>query len=97
MAVRHVALVQIRGKEFQLTPLPLRTVRPFVIEEVVLNEVADEVGLDLNDQMAITKFLKSKVSLFSVFKVWVEILTFARSTLSSNKPIDSGTNVMKKQ
>ena len=69
MAVRHVALLQIQGKEFQLTPLPLRTVRPFVIEEVVLNEVADEVGLDLNDQMAITKFLKSKVSLFSVFKV----------------------------
>lgn len=36
--------------------------RPFVLEEVVLNEVADDVGLDLNDQMAITKFLKGKVS-----------------------------------
>ena len=67
MAIRHVALVQIQGKEFQLTPLPLRTVRPFVIEDVVLNEVADEVGLDLNDQMAITKFLKGKVSFFQSF------------------------------
>ena len=67
MANRHVALLQIQGKEFQLTPLPLRTVRPFIIEDIVLNEVADEVGLDLNDQMAITKFLKGKVGLFSVF------------------------------
>ena len=62
MAIRHVALVQIQGKEFQLTPLPLRTVRPFVIEDIVLGDIADEVGLDLNDQMAITKFLKGKVS-----------------------------------
>ncbi|KAF8960916.1 Metallo-dependent phosphatase-like protein [Flammula alnicola] len=59
---KHVALLQIQSKEFQLTPLPLRTVRPFVIEEVVLNEVADEAGLDLNDQMEITKFLKAKVN-----------------------------------
>jgi len=52
-------LLQIQGKEFQLTPLPLRTVRPFVLEEVVL---ADEEGVDLNDQMEITKFLKAKVN-----------------------------------
>lgn len=70
MTIRHVALLQIQGKEFQLTPLPLRTVRPFIIEEIVLNEVADEVGLDLNDQMSITKFLKGKVSLFSVSLTW---------------------------
>lgn len=69
MVTRHVALLQIQGKEFQLTPLPLRTVRPFVIDQVVLNEVADELGLDLNDQMAITKFLKGKVSLFSALLI----------------------------
>ena len=39
--------------------------RPFIIEDVVLSDIADEVGLDLNDQMAITKFLKGKVSLFT--------------------------------
>ncbi|KJA23840.1 hypothetical protein HYPSUDRAFT_39364 [Hypholoma sublateritium FD-334 SS-4] len=59
---KHVALVQIQGKEFNLTPLPLRTVRPFVIEEVVLADIAEEEGLDLNDQMEITKFLKVKVN-----------------------------------
>ncbi|KAG5644011.1 meiotic recombination [Asterophora parasitica] len=59
---KHVALLQIQGKEFQMTPLPLRTVRPFVIEEVVLSEVADEEGLNISDQMEISKYLKGKVN-----------------------------------
>ncbi|EGO01009.1 hypothetical protein SERLA73DRAFT_167194 [Serpula lacrymans var. lacrymans S7.3] len=59
---KHVALLQIQGKEFQLTPIPLRTVRPFVLEDIHLGEVSDEEGLDLGDQMAISKFLKSRVN-----------------------------------
>ena len=50
-----------------MTPIPLRTVRPFVIEEVVLNELAEEEGLNLNDQMEITKYLKAKVVVFLVY------------------------------
>jgi double-strand break repair protein MRE11 len=46
-----------------MTPIPLRTVRPFVIESVVLSEIAEEEGLNLSDQMEITKFLKNKVCL----------------------------------
>ncbi|KAK0220947.1 Mre11 DNA-binding presumed domain-containing protein [Armillaria nabsnona] len=60
---KHVALLKIQGKDFQLSPIPLRTVRPFVIEEVVLSEVAEEEGFELDNQMAITKFLKSKVNI----------------------------------
>ncbi|KAH0578542.1 meiotic recombination [Termitomyces sp. 'cryptogamus'] len=59
---KHVALLQIQGKEFQLTPIPLRTVRPFVIESVVLGEVAEEEGIDLSDQIEISKFLKTRVN-----------------------------------
>ena len=59
---RHVALLEIQNKDFRMIPIPLRTVRPFVIEEVSLSEVAEESGLDLNDQMEITKYLKGKVS-----------------------------------
>ncbi|KAJ6463956.1 Mre11 DNA-binding presumed domain-containing protein [Mycena sanguinolenta] len=59
---KHVALLSIQGKEFEMTPIPLRTVRPFVIESIVLSEIAEEEGLNLGDQMAITKFLKSKVN-----------------------------------
>lgn len=58
---RHVALLQIQGKEFELKPIPLRTVRPFVLEEVILSEAAEEDGFDLNDQIAVSKFLKSRV------------------------------------
>ncbi|KZT01347.1 DNA repair exonuclease [Laetiporus sulphureus 93-53] len=59
---KHVALLNIQGKEFELTPIPLRTVRPFVLDEVVLTEVAEEEGFDLGDRMAITKFLKKRVN-----------------------------------
>ncbi|KAJ4489977.1 Metallo-dependent phosphatase-like protein [Lentinula aciculospora] len=59
---KHVALLTIHDKEFQIEPLPLRTVRPFVIEEVVLREVADEEGFELSDQIEISKFLKAKVN-----------------------------------
>ncbi len=61
-----MALVQIQGKEFQLTPIPLRSVRPFVIEEVTLLDVAEEEGFDVDDQMAITKYLKRKVGSFII-------------------------------
>ena len=59
---RHVALVEIQGKEFQLKPLPLRTVRPFVLEDVTLSEAFEEEGFDINDQIAVSKFLKSRVN-----------------------------------
>ncbi|KAG6877134.1 meiotic recombination [Termitomyces sp. T159_Od127] len=59
---KHAALLQIQGKEFQLTPIPLRTVRPFVIESVVLSEVAEEEGIDLADQIDISKYLKTRVN-----------------------------------
>lgn len=63
--VRHVALLEIQGKDYQMTPIPLRTVRPFVIEQVVLTEAAEEEGFDVSDQIAVTKFLKSRVSQLS--------------------------------
>ncbi|KAJ7178089.1 Mre11 DNA-binding presumed domain-containing protein [Mycena filopes] len=59
---KHVALLQIQGKEFEMTPIPLRTVRPFVIESIILSEIAEEEGLNLSDQHEITKYLKSKVN-----------------------------------
>jgi hypothetical protein len=60
---RHVALIQVHGKEYNLKPLPLRTTRPFVLEEVVLSEVAEEEGFELEDQMEITKYLRSRVTI----------------------------------
>jgi len=59
---RHVALIQVHGKEYSLKPLPLRTARPFVLEEVVLSEIAEEEGFEPEDQMEITKYLRSRVT-----------------------------------
>lgn len=60
---RHVALIQVHGKEYSLKPLPLRTARPFVLEEIVLSEVAEEEGFELEDQMEISKYLRSRVTI----------------------------------
>ena len=48
-----------------MQPIPLRTTRPFVIDEVFLIEAAEEEGFDVNDQIEVGKFLKRKVYLFS--------------------------------
>lgn len=61
---RHVALIQVHGKEYSLKPLPLRTARPFVLEEVVLSEISEEEGFELEDQMEIAKYLRSRVTVF---------------------------------
>jgi double-strand break repair protein MRE11 len=64
---RHVALIQVHGKEYSLKPLPLRTARPFVLEEVALSEVAEEEGFELEDQMEIAKYLRSRVNITHSF------------------------------
>lgn len=69
---RHVALIQIHGKEYSLKPYPLRTVRPFVLEEVVLSEIAEEEGFELEDQMEITKYLRSRVTIILFFILLAE-------------------------
>lgn len=63
---RHVALLQIHHKEFELKPLPLRTVRPFMLGDVVLAEAAEEEGFDVSDQIAVGKFLRARVSAVSM-------------------------------
>ena len=45
-----------------MEPIPLRTVRPFVMDEMVLADVAEAEGWDLNDQNEILRVLKEKVN-----------------------------------
>lgn len=58
---KHVALMEIHGKEYRLTPIPLRTVRPFVMDNLPLEDVAAQEGVDINDRAATTKIMKSAV------------------------------------
>ncbi|KAG1807498.1 Metallo-dependent phosphatase-like protein [Suillus subaureus] len=59
---KHVALLQIHNKEFELKPLPLRTVRPFMLGDIFLAEAAEEEGFDVSDQIAVGKFLRARVN-----------------------------------
>lgn len=43
-----------------MEPVPLRTVRPFVVDEMVLADVAEAENWDLNDQVEILRVLKEK-------------------------------------
>lgn len=62
---RHVGLIKIQGKEFDFTPIRLRSVRPFLFEEISLAEYHDQQTDDkkkLMNKQAVTKYLKVKVS-----------------------------------
>ena len=62
MLRRHVSLLKIQGKEFEMEPIRLRSVRPFVWEEVSLIEAAEGDDVDLSTKVKVNKFLKGKVS-----------------------------------
>ncbi|KAK4686796.1 double-strand break repair protein MRE11, partial [Tremellales sp. Uapishka_1] len=60
---KHVGILSIQGSQFQIAEIPLKTVRPFELDEVVLAEVAEEGqdGVDLEDKDSITKYLRTRV------------------------------------
>lgn len=57
-----------------MEPIPLRTVRPFVIDDVVLIEAAEEENFDVTDQIAVSKYLKGKVRSLYSLPIFVAIL-----------------------
>lgn len=66
MIDRHVSLVKIQGKEFEMTPIRLKSVRPFVFDTVSLAEEQEKVDDDkfLDTKVKVNKFLKKKVRCF---------------------------------
>ncbi|POY75253.1 double-strand break repair protein MRE11 [Rhodotorula taiwanensis] len=62
---KHVGLIQIQGKEFEFKPIRLRSVRPFIFEDLVLSTYHDKQTDDrkkLNSKVAVNKYLKAKVN-----------------------------------
>lgn len=47
---KHVAILSITGKEFKVVPILLKTVRPFVMREVVLAEEKELKGLSKKEE-----------------------------------------------
>lgn len=48
---KHAGLLSLRGDQWKLDPLPLRTVRPFVTREVCLREHEEEYDLHSEEQL----------------------------------------------
>ena len=61
---RHVGILSIQGSQFQIAEVPLKTVRPFELEELVLAEDAEQLEgqLNLEDRDSITAYLRQRVS-----------------------------------
>lgn len=43
---KHIGLLWIRGTEFRMEPIKLRSVRPFIFDSIHLGEVEDELGFN---------------------------------------------------
>jgi double-strand break repair protein MRE11 len=61
--LRKVGILSVQRGQFNIETIPLKTVRPFKIGEVVLEDEADDENnhLDLQKRETITAFLKTKV------------------------------------
>ncbi|CAG4984870.1 unnamed protein product [Colias eurytheme] len=58
---KHCALLQLHKKEYIVTPIPLKTVRPFIFKTIVLSE--ENLGEDnVNENEKVQNFLKVKVN-----------------------------------
>ncbi|VVD03783.1 double-strand break repair protein MRE11 [Leptidea sinapis] len=58
---KHCALLQLHKKEYIVTPIPLKTVRPFIFKTIVLSEENLGDG-DVNENEKVQTFLKAKVN-----------------------------------
>ena len=61
---KHVAVLSITGREYKVEPIRLKTVRPFVMREIVLAEEKEAVKLakKANNRTELTRFLESIVN-----------------------------------
>jgi hypothetical protein len=51
----------VRKKEFFIDPISLKTVRPFVIKHLIMEDEAEKSGLDLSNKVKVTEWLRDKV------------------------------------
>ncbi|WVR08323.1 DNA repair protein (mre11) [Kwoniella sp. DSM 27419] len=58
---KHVGILSIQGSQFQIAEIPLKTVRPFELDEVVLAYAAEQGAVNLDDKDSISAYLKEQV------------------------------------
>ena len=59
---KHVGLLKIQGRAFNMEKIRLRTVRPFVFDDVVLTDIEEIEGMPLDTKLKVNKYLKRRVN-----------------------------------
>lgn len=59
---KQVGLLSIHGRTYKMEPLPLKTVRPFVMDTLDLTDEADLGNVDLKKRESVQKLLRQKVN-----------------------------------
>lgn len=81
---RNVGILSIQGDQFQIAEIPLKTVRPFELDEVFLADEAANADnkINLEDKDTITRFLREKVCIVTTTRLTpqVEELILAAQT-----------------
>jgi len=74
---KHVALLSIKDDNWKMESIPLTTVRPFLLREVVLAEHADEY--ELHDEKALMEMLARQARRGRGPGGWADALAHTRS------------------
>lgn len=59
---RMVAIIHVENTDYYLEEIPLQTVRPFIMDDMVLKDEAEDANVDLNDKGAVQKLLRDRVT-----------------------------------
>ncbi|PWN45160.1 DNA repair exonuclease [Ceraceosorus guamensis] len=60
-AEKKVAIIHVEERDYYLEEIPLRTVRPFVMEDIDLDDEIQDANIAADDKPAVTKLLKQHV------------------------------------
>ncbi|KAE8255717.1 hypothetical protein A4X13_0g2931 [Tilletia indica] len=59
---KSVAIVMVKGQDYRVNPIKLKTVRPFIMTEIDLEAELGELNIKADDKDRITKVLRDKVN-----------------------------------
>lgn len=76
---KHVGILKIQGKAFDMEKVRLKTVRPFIMDDIVVSDVAEIENIQLENKVQVNKYLKTRVS--TPFKFQYRRISWRRSIL----------------
>jgi double-strand break repair protein MRE11 len=59
---RQVAIIHVEERDFQLEPITLQTVRPFVMDDLDLDAAIEEAQVKIDEKQGVIKVLKKKIN-----------------------------------